>query len=294
MAKRKHEKRNRDKNIILFLVEGNSEINALKNPVSALYHLVSPEYRIIFAKPYRVCKGNLNSPSCLESQPDVEDQEETEKDMIPEVFYIPAGDVTSASYVTPDNIETKIYNRFFKPIMSEKKIYPSMLLEVVQIVDLDGTYLDDTQVVSYFREHQSSEHVFYNTEDQCIECREPQMIQERNKRKCMNIDYLVHLESIKMGNKVVPYSVYYFSSNLDHYLHHDANIERGKEALAKNFSESFAEDLPGFVEFFFDESCTPIGQTYLSSWEAVKQNNLSISRGSNLNILIEKIINAGR
>jgi len=290
MAKRTREKKRRDKNIILFLVEGDCEVFALQNPLTALYDLAHPDYRIIFAQQYCLCREEQSSQDYSEDQIE-EELDNSDDGYISEAVYKPGGDITSGFYVTPENIETKIFNRFFKPLMEKERILPGMLLQVIQIVDLDGVYLNDSQIGPYSPIRVGKEKVYYNSGESKIECRNPEAIQERNKHKRENIDFLSQLQSIKMGSKTIPYSVYYFSSNLDHFLHNDANLEKGKTSMAKSFSAFYSSNLPGFIDVFFNDSASANGQTYASSWEAVKKGSKSITRGSNLNLLIEEILN---
>lgn len=65
----------------------------------------------------------------------------------------------------------------------------------------------------------------------------PDHVKERNLCKSANLDVLTSLSSIKIGSKKIKYSVYYFSSNLDHFLYRDANSdEHGKVRRAAEFS----------------------------------------------------------
>ena len=58
-----------------------------------------------------------------------------------------------------------------------------------------------------------------------------------NDRKRKNLEHLLTLpeQKIKVRTKSIPYEIYFFSSNLDHFINNDANVETGKKYLADQF-----------------------------------------------------------
>ena len=164
------------------------------------------------------------------------------------------GDITSKNGIHPDNIE-----RFIDEIMV------SPLLKRTGNEDKPVYYPD------------------------IIVTANPDHVKERNLCKSANLDVLTSLSSIKIGSKKIKYSVYYFSSNLDHFLYRDANSdEHGKVRRAAEFS--MKHETSGSLERFFEENETvTTDMTYWESWDFIKSGENSLKRHTNVNLLIKRL-----
>ena len=131
------------------------------------------------------------------------------------------GDITTSRYtdkqgknywVHPNNIEDAIYTLFLDDFFDREKILPKDITEIIQIVDTDGAYISDECIVedSSLQEEESP---FYKDDE--IACLDVEKIKLRNQQKSENLTYLSKCSTIKVKQKTVPYSVYYFSSNLE-------------------------------------------------------------------------------
>ncbi len=89
---------------------------------------------------------------------------------------------------------------------------------------------------------------------------------------------------------MIPYEVYFFSSNLDHFINHDANIEGGKKRLADLFMRKYGLDTDAFVSFFFDDANSIGHMGYEESWEFVKDGSHSVRRFTNIDCLIRRLM----
>lgn len=98
--------------IVLFLVEGKSDREALQLAIPELYDQIDGNMEVFFPVM-------------------IEDEEEK------------GGDITSKIKVWPRNIEEKIYEFFLKDFFNEQKILPKDIAEIVQIIDMDGAYVSD-------------------------------------------------------------------------------------------------------------------------------------------------------
>lgn len=87
--------------IVLFLVEGKSDREALQLAIPELYDQIDENIEVFF-------------PAM------VEDEEEI------------GGDITSKFKIWPRNIEEKIYEFFLKDFFDEQKIMPKDITEIVQ------------------------------------------------------------------------------------------------------------------------------------------------------------------
>ena len=102
------------------------------------------------------------------------------------------------------------------------------------------------------------------------------------------------LTSIKIGSKKVKYSAYYFSCNLDHFLHGDANFnEHDKTRKALEFS--IAHEESGSLEkFFFENETETTDMSYDESWDFIRSGENSLKRHTNVNLLIKRLMSLAR
>ena len=196
--------------------------------------------------------------------------------------------ITSKNKIWPRNIEEKIYEFFLKNFFDEQKIMPKDITEIVQIVDMDGAYVSDDMVCA--GENPTGENKPYYTGNSIITQRVEKII-KRNAHKRENIDYLSSLQTIKVKQKAVKYSVYYFSANLDHFLHHDANLDyREKIDSADAFAKTYIGNVEGFIKQIIDDPGAVVGMDYEQSWNFIKTKGCnSLQRYTNLNILLSNL-----
>lgn len=176
---------------------------------------------------------------------------------------------------------------FLKDFFDEQKIMPKDITEIVQIVDMDGAYVSDDMICA--GENPTGENKPYYAENAIITQRVENII-KRNAHKRENIDYLSSLQTIKVRQKTVKYSVYYFSANLDHFLHYDANLDYKKKIdLADSFARTYIGNVEGFIRQITDDPAA-VGMDYEQSWNFIKTEGCnSLQRHTNLNILLSNL-----
>ena len=253
------------KKIVLFLVEGNTDINVLAGPMQSLFEKNSP-----VDEPYIVefCTYHENNKQ--------------------------GGDVTSSIGVTPDNIEGIISKNFVEPFMVRNShYYIKDVCKVIQITDVDGVFIPDAKILQVEKEEKE---VIYTKSGIVTNSREN--IIERNERKRNNLIRLVNMDKIAISKnggkntKSVDYAIFYFSCNMDHCLHGDANLTtKEKVRLSDDFMRNYDTD-----DLFYDYiSSQPIcceNMNYKQSWDYImKEESASLERRTNLNVLIESIKN---
>lgn len=253
------------KNIVLVLLEGISDREALRIGISELFERIDKNIEVFF--------------------PIIRIGSEEQ-----------GGDITTRRYsnernqkkwVCPDNIENAIYLLFLKDFFDEKKLMPKDITEIIQIIDLDGAYIQDDCIL-FDKDLSENDATIYK--DSNIICRDVENIIKRNKQKRNNIDFLITKTCIKVKSKSTPYSIYYFSSNIDHFLHNDANLDKSRKVIeARNFSTLYIGDTDRFVQKFSNDPDATIGMTYEESWEFIKKDNHSLHRHTNINILLKKL-----
>jgi len=243
------------KKVILVLVEGKSDINALSYALPKFFADVNPEYEVYF--------------------PIISDVNQE------------GGDITAKYGVNPRTIEMCINKLFLHDFLKNEGLYPKDITEIIQIVDTDGAFISSDRIIS--PEETASDNIRY--EDDAIRTKKRELIIERNERKVENLNYLTELNSIKADSKTVKYSVYYFSCNLDHFLHGDANMDkRDKCTKADEFALRCMDDISVFKDTFLYPGDGTEELDYEESWDFIKQGTNSLGRHSNLHVLIKRIM----
>lgn len=286
---KKSKKEKQAPNIVIFLVEGESDKIALELPLSSLIDEKFPEYQVRFL----LQEHQVSQTGDEVEDVDIDDDEEdTEEELIEEIEYAYGGDITTSLFVTPSNIESKITHRFIRPAIKKEGIYPKKIAKIIHIVDLDGAYIPDENVVPYSEEHQGNEKPYYDGEGGRIEAADVSTIIDRNDRKRQNLEHLLTLpeQQIKIKTKSIPYEIYYFSSNLDHFINNDANVETGKKQLADQFMRSYGLDTEKFSKYFFEDAGAIGHMGYEESWNFIKENSNSVKRYTNIDCLIRKLM----
>lgn len=283
MAK-KTKKEKQAANIFVFLVEGDSDQIALELPLATMITDKYPEYEVRFLQQQKLVD---------KTGEEVEDSDKDEEDgFIEEDEYERGGDITASPYVKPENIETKINSRFIKPVTKAEGVYPKKIVRIVQIVDLDGAFIPDKSVISLSDENIGLDNPFYDGEKGTIETKNIPGIIERNKRKRKNLEYLISLSDtgIKIGTRTIPYEIYFFTSNLDHFINHDANMKDSKRYKADQFVRKYGLDTEDFCKYFFDDPASIGCLGYRESWEEIRKGTNSVKRFTNIDCLIRQFI----
>lgn len=252
--------------IVLILVEGKSDREALQIAIPDLFDQIDEDIEVYFP---------------------VIQKEEKDK----------GGDITTSRYenkqgkeqwVNPNNIEDAIYTLFLEKFFDNEKILPKDITEIIQIVDTDGAYIPDEKIV--LDEQLSNEESPYYDSTR-ITCVDVSKIKKRNEQKRANLDYLSKCSTIKVKQKTIPYSVYYFSSNLDHFLHNSANLDyKMKCDLADIYAKKYIDDTSKFVLDISKDPCASSSDCYEESWDYIKQGLNSLQRNTNINLLLAKLL----
>lgn len=216
------------------------------------------------------------------------------------------GDITTLKGVDPDNIEQMMYKYYFKDQDKSSDLGWDDLTCIIHIIDLDGAYVKD-ECIREFTDEESvladklvtsgkskltlymDDHIAVRPENDPTKPPAVLKMCDRNKRKRKNIEYLLSLDGEFTAKRTtVKYMLYYFSSNLDHYLYGDANLTGvQKMRQASEFSDKYG-DAESLSEFFNDSEFSTC-LDYEGSWRSLRKGKNSLSRGTNLNLLIETI-----
>ena len=190
------------------------------------------------------------------------------------IFHVMNGDMMTKNQ---RNI-TKIVDAIISEESRRYGLQRSDIRKVVQLTDTDGCFIPDRYIV----EDESLSHIAYSEE--CIRTPFPQSIQQRNMKRRRAISSLVAVRELK-GR--IPYSIYYFSRNIEHALYgiDKAVSDSRKTDLAYEFSDRFSYNDAAFIRYLEEEDICP-GEDYESSWEAIGNDRESLKRHSNLILLL--------
>ena len=188
--------------------------------------------------------------------------------------------ILSKNYKTSNNIITDLNSIIDNYLENNKYIKLTYIDEIIQIVDTDGMFLDDSKII----EDKTAVPNRYTLDN--IYTDNVEKIRSLNKVKIANMDNLLSKKDIMIRKHKVPYSVYYMSRNLEHVLH-DIMInlsDEQKEKLAYQFANKYS-DIQDFVNFIKNSSFS-ISCEYKESWSFIKQDTNSLKRFSNLCLIL--------
>ena len=192
-------------------------------------------------------------------------------------FEFTHGDITSDEAVNKDSVENEIY-KYVEKYKKSAKLKWSDIWQIVQIFDMDGAYIDDSNII----QGESTE-LLYSVEH--ISCKNIQKVINRNKHKREMIEYLLTCTSIKG----IAYRCYYLSSNLDHALYNQLNLS---DELKSQYSQFFYEQFMGrealFIKFLDMEVVNGVPESFPASWRYIKEGLHSLERHTNLNIYFKE------
>lgn len=261
VAQNARRKRGRKK-IVLLIVEGQSDVDALAEPLANTLYSYNPN--IDFYPMYLDDKASEISGS---------DER---------------GDVTSKYGVDPTTIEHVIDKLYLQPFFKSEHFYPKDITRIVHVVDTDGAFIPSERVVAV-----PEGFVGHDYREDSIVTSDVAGIIERNERKAANLRYLTSLATIKTGydkkKRAMSYGVYFFSANLDHFLHDDANLAGHKKVLlAREFADKCSRRPSLFFDMIQDDPCFT-ECSYAESWSRIQTGCNSLERHSNIGLLVNEL-----
>ena len=172
------------------------------------------------------------------------------------------------------------------------------ITNIIHIGDTDGAFIS-AEMVRLDEEpdrHKAlyQQRTLYYEEDQII-CRDTEAldkIKERNAIKSNNLKCLSCRSEIEIEKKVkIPYKIYYFSCNLDHFLHRNQNLEKKNKCdYAKKFARKYMDQEIQFAKKISNDLDAIHDMDYEASWDYIKLDNNSLQRHTNFNLLLEELL----
>lgn len=187
------------------------------------------------------------------------------------------GDITSDYGVNTSNIVSKIGN-FINDYRKTYFYKPSDFTEVIHIIDTDGAFINEEKVL-----HANTDEIVYNVDSMATSNVNETV--KRNNHKVSNIQRLITLPSVL---KTIPYSLYFFSCNLEHVLFDRLNVpQKEKHTLASEFAKKYRNNPNDFLSFIQNDTFA-INKPYLESWEFISEDVNSLNRYTNINLLFSQ------
>ncbi len=189
-------------------------------------------------------------------------------------FHIVHGDLTSNWSVTAQNA-VKTVNQH---IDIERKRYgfdKKDILKVIHLVDMDGAFILEDKVV-----YGNHDEILYFGDH--LETRSPETVINRNKRKSQILSRL----SLTGKIGTIPYSIYYFSRNLEHVFHNSRKnlTDEEKVIYADTFADRYSLNPAAFISLLSGNDFTVPGD-YRDTWEFISHGTNSLNRYSNFHLL---------
>lgn len=194
-------------------------------------------------------------------------------------FVVVHGDITLDDYVSNSDIMKKI-NEKIENVKSRYRYVENDFLKIIHIVDTDGVYIPDTNIISkdvdeiqYYEDH--------------IDAKNASAIIERNKQKGSI------LYKLRKTGKVngIPYRIYFNSCNLEHVLYGELKnySDDEKQILSDDFADKYDGKVNEFIEFISALSIAVPG-TYQKTWDYIERDKNSLNRYSNMHLIFESFI----
>ena len=196
-------------------------------------------------------------------------------------FKLIRGDISSRDNTNPVNIQNKITDEI-KGFINSDIYKKSDILQIVHLVDMDGAYIPDEQIMWHDKEH-----YLYTAEN--IFAKDTEYAKRRNKMKSQVLNKLAGLHTVYAD---LPYSIYFFSCNLEHVLHNQQNADdKDKTRLAHEAEDLFTANPQTFIAFMNDSSIAVEGD-YDNTWRFIKQSANSLHRNSNFHLFLNNIVSS--
>jgi hypothetical protein len=176
-----------------------------------------------------------------------------------------------------------------KGIIQRRKYKKKDVIGVIHIMDTDGCFIPDTQVVV---DESQGMKTFYKTD--CIKVDsdiQKNNIMLRNSTRSTNVNTMKSVESIV--KRTFKYQIYYFSRNLEHVIFNEPNPAKDtKEENIEIFLEEIEEGIS--IEQYLSTYFSGVGGTsyndkYSESWNYIKSGTNSLKRSTNVPLMFEYI-----
>lgn len=193
-------------------------------------------------------------------------------------FHVVHGDITTVKKSSFDAVRKRLLSQLTDE-MKRYRFTKKDVVRIIHIVDTDGAFVSMDNVV--FRD---IHHIEYGKNH--IYTDNPVSIIGRNRQKSMA------LRELSGTNQVdgIPYSVHYFSRNIEHVMHNQSGnlTSDQKTYYADEFARIYGNSPQKFLEFIFSDEFAVSG-SYSETWEFIMKECNSLHRHSNLHLIFSDL-----
>lgn len=195
-------------------------------------------------------------------------------------FKVIGGDLTAEYGVTSSNCIAKLVGKV-KEFLASDFYKKGDLQQIIHLVDLDGVYIKDQQIIKNDKKSEGRTGTYYTNDS--IVTDNMEHMKNRNHQKSDILNKLTETKKIYGG---IPYSIYFFSCNLEHVLYDEQNFaDKQKFQYAKHTQDLYAKNPEKFIEFMNQKEIV-IDGVYDDTWEYIKHGNNSLKRHSNFHLFL--------
>lgn len=240
----------REKRVVLILVEGPSDENALLEPMQAALDFTAngalPEARALAFH----CGVTTVRPFSWE-----------------------------AAFAVKDRVRDTVRQFVVDRIASRHEYEWTDLDRIIHIVDLDGAFIPNECIVEG-----DCDGFAYGRDS--ITARDTARVVDRNERKSAALLELAGTRELKHRKHAVPYRVYFMSRNLEHALYGSVRefSDDEKRQLSAAFGKKYRNDPEGFINLLRSGDVKVPGDTVEETWRYAREGTNSLHRGSNLHL----------
>ena len=151
------------------------------------------------------------------------------------------------------------------------------IMRVIHVIDTDGAFIPEDRVI-----YGGDESADYR--EDCIVTKSVSSIRSRNEKKTEAVKALSRLATAEK----IPYSVYFFSRNIEHALHGCADVisSKHKREFSEAFENAYADHPELFVELVKSHPVAVRGG-YHKTWEYIMRGTNSLKRGTNIGLFFD-------
>ena len=200
---------------------------------------------------------------------------------------IPLSDVTGMPHYTDEEImkvfPTLVQNELAASKHKINEEVAKNIKEIIHIIDIDEAFIDD----SLIKEKKEKDKFFYTREG--IEYWNPSIVKERNERKRRRIKLLRDRKTIEVFNYDIPYTILFFSINIDDFHYEDAlnwSMEQKNAQAAlfarTNYYTKSKEERIAFFKSMFSKNPDGFPSTIEEAWDYVSKDNNCLKICSNV------------
>lgn len=199
-----------------------------------------------------------------------------------DAFHVHNGDITTEK----DSSEKNIIKKIEKIIVlwrnggeqPYQRISPSDVEKIIHIVDTDGVFIPESAVIKTDDEKAK----YY---DQEIHYFDRDVLVGRNRKKARVLRRLLEVKQIDN----IPYELYYVSCNMDHLLFNTRNSQQKDKGRNAFIFAGKCKNKEYLLDSVFKEGVCASGNLD-ESWTMIQKDYNSLARHTNINILMDGII----